>query len=319
MVFFLTSFAFVSTGTNETLQCNDQRLVFDDRTLSKNLFTLTKKPTECHIVANSNNLLGQGLLVLNMRGIYSVRVKFDIVGFLLLRLYAFPYPTSDKTKEIIKSIKRPGKKHGSFQQVAIKMSMVLSDNCTYEVTIKDDTSYYFATNDAVVKVKFNVVPVNVLHVDRESGYGTVKIWAEFKGKRSSDLDLVISHEMMTIKDLRSVRLDVVNDTFSGLAGSATAQLEVEVLLNDSSIILIKIFSIYSGLKFFTCNKSDTVTVDHVTGVVTLLSDSPYPVSVTATVSHNPSIAKAAVFFSVTQYLVLERLTLDKLLAQRYLP
>ena len=177
--------------------------------------------------------------------------------------------------------------------------MVLSDNCTYEVTIKDDTSYYVATNDAGVKVKFNVVPVNVLHVDRESGYGTVKIWAEFKGKRSSDLDLVISHEMVKTKDLRSVRLDVVNDAFSDLAGSATAQLEVEVLLNDSSIILIKNFSIYYGLMFFTCNKSDTVTVNHVIGVVTLLSDSPYPVSVTATISHNPSIAKAAVFFCNT--------------------
>ena len=279
---------------------DDKRLTFDDKSESHDLFTVVKTKERSVISANHVGLLGQGILIVRVHNVYNVRVKITVVGYSFLQLYASPYPSLDQSNATLTSLKRVGSNHGNFQQAALHLSLVLSDNSTYDVTTMTSTSFQVVNNDLGVKVSLGPNPENLLKADNGSVSGKFSVRGEFSGKSSEELRIRVSSGFITVEEIIAVRLtELRNQTLLGPVFTTKAQILVDFRMNDNSILRIQNFSTFSELVTFTSSHDQTASVDSVTGVVTLLADYHDQVSVTVGALQGPAEVKHVLFYCNT--------------------
>lgn len=235
------------------------------------------------IKANSAGLLGRGVLIVRVHNIYNVRVTVNVVGYSSLQLTAVPYPTIEGSNATLTSLKRIGSHHGNVQLAALKLCLILTDRSTVDVSTMTSTSFRVLSNDVRVKVSVGSIPKNVLFVDRTSTSGDMNFRGQFCGKESGNLVLEVSTEVITVNEILAVEIiGLKNETLLGSALSTQAQVEVDFVMNDSSVLRVQNFSAFSGLVTFEISHGGAASVDRVTGVITLLSDYHDVVTVTVT-------------------------------------
>ena len=263
----------LSTGTKENLSGDDQRLTFDDKSESHGLFKVTKADGKVVIEANRIGSLGQGILIVRVHNVYNVRVTINVVGYSSLQLTALPYPYINQPNSTLTSLRRIGGFHGSFQQVALNLSLELTDNSTFDVSTTTAASFSVVSNDVGVKASFAISAKNVLLVDRNSSNGMLRVCGRFFGRASKDLELEVSSRVLTVKRIIEAQLSgLENHTLLGLAHSTKAQIQVVFLMNDSSVVVVQNFTTFHGLVNFTTSNPQVTSVGGVSGVVTLESD-----------------------------------------------
>lgn len=263
----------LSTGTKENLSGDDQRLTFDDKSESHGLFKATKADGKVVIEANGIGSLGQGILIVRVHNVYNVRVTINVVGYSSLQLTALPYPYINQPNSTLTSLRRIGGFHGSFQQVALNLSLELTDNSTFDVSTTTAASFSVVSNDVGVKASFAISAKNVLLVDRNSSNGMLRVCGRFFGRASKDLELEVSSRVLTVKRIIEAQLSgLENHTLLGLAHSTKAQIQVVFLMNDSSVVVVQNFTTFHGLVNFTTSNPQVTSVGGVSGVVTLESD-----------------------------------------------
>lgn len=296
---FLTS-SYFSPGTTETLSSDDIRVFYDDTSESHGLFTVVKSNGKCVIQANHAGRVGEGTLIVRVHNVYNVRVAINVVGFSTLELWAIPYPSVEPTYRIL-TIKRVANISGAFQQAALRLRLVLTDNSTFDVSTTNLTSYHLVQNDLEITASIGPSPFNLLRIARSSGYGKLSVCGVFAGRRSRNVNLLVSQEVLIVKQILNAQLNgLVNQTLVGLAGKATAQLQVFFLMNDSSLMAVRNFSIYPGLVTFTVDHPEIVSVDYVTGRVTLIRDYYDVIRVTVTAMNNAGESVNVQFFCNTE-------------------
>ena len=252
------------------------------------------------VQANNAGHLGRGTLVVRVRGAYSVRVPISVVGFSVLEISANLYPSTEPVNQVT-TLKRVARSDGSFQLAVLALSVVLSDNTTFDVSAMNTTSYHVVQNDAGVVATLGPKPRNLLVVSRGSDHGTLTVYGEFAGRPSRRLDLVVSSEVVTIQKVLSARVDgLVDQTLIGLAGSAHAQIEVRLLMSDGSQLLVRNFSAYSGLVDVEVDRTEVVRLDVDTGRVVLLRDYHAAVHITVSASSNATGRATVAFFCNTE-------------------
>lgn len=280
----------MSLGKKEKLSADDSRLTFDDKSESRGLFTVVRADGKRIIKANGAGVLGQGVLIVRVHNVYNVRVTINVVGYSSLHLTAVPYPITEGSNATVTSLKRIGSLHGNVQLAALRLCLVLSDNSTYDVSTMTSTAFSVVSNDVGVKVSVGPSPKNVLFVDRKSTSGYMSLRGQFSGKASENLDLEVSTEIITVNEILAVEvIGLRNQTLLGPVLSTQAQIQVDFVMNDSSVFRVQNFSAFPGLVTFKISHADAASVDRVTGVVTLLSD--YHDLVTVTVTSLQDLAK----------------------------
>ena len=260
-------------GTREKLLAGDNRLTFDDKSESRGLFEIVQTGGKFIIEANRAGSLGQGILILRVHNVYNVRVKINVVGYSSLQLTAVPYPYVNQSNSTLASLKRIGSYHGNFQQAAMKLKMILTDNSSHDVSMATAASFSVVSSEIGVKASFGPSPKNVLFVDRKSGSGKLQVCGKFFGKVSTDLELEVSSRVLTVNRLLEVQINgLKNHTLRGLSLSTRAQIQVVLLMNDSSVLGVQNFSAFPGLVNFTTSNPYAAEVGSGSGIVTLVSD-----------------------------------------------
>lgn len=273
----------LSTGDIEKLSSDDSRLTFDDRSESSGLFTVVRADDKKIIKANSAGLVGKGVLIVRVHNVYNVRVTVNVVGYSSLQLTAVPYPIIEGSNATLTSLKRIGSQHGNVQLAALKLYLVLTDKSITDVSTMTSTSFRVVSNDVGVKVSAGPIPKNVLFVDRTSTSGYVSFRGQFSGRESGDVTLEVSTEVLTVNKILAMEIiGLRNQTLLGPVLSTQAQVQVDFVMNDSSVLRVQNFSAFSGLVTFKISHAKAASVDRVTGVVTLLSDYHDLVTVTVT-------------------------------------
>lgn len=280
----------MSAGNKEKLPSGDSRLTFDDKSESHGLFTVVRADSKNIIKANSAGLLGQGVLIVRVHNVYNVRVTINVVGYSSLQLTGVPYPIIEGSNATLTSLKRIGSLNGNVQLAALKLCLVLTDKSTYDVSTMTSTSFRVVSNDVGVKVSVGLIPKNVLFVDRRSTSGYMSFRGQFSGKESGNLVLEVSTEVITVNEILAVEIiGLRNQTLLGPVLSTQAQVQVDFVMNDSSLLRVQNFSAFPGLVTFKISHAEAASVDRVMGVVTLLSD--YHDLVTVTVTPFQGLAK----------------------------
>lgn len=270
-------------GQQEKLSADDRRVTFDDKSESRGLFTVFQVDGNQVIEANRAGLLGQGILIVRVHNVYNVRVKVNVVGYSSLKLKAAPYPAIKESNTTLTSFKRIGSHRGNFQQAALKLYLVFTDNSTYDVSTMTSASFSVVRNDVGVKVSLGPSPKNVLFVDRKTTSGMFSVCGKFSGKVSKNLDLEVSTGVITANRILAVELiGLRNQTLLGVTYSTQAQMQVDFLMNDSSVLRVQNFTAFTGLATFSISNARVASVGTVTGIVTLLSDYHDFVTVTVT-------------------------------------
>lgn len=283
---------FLSTGKKEKLSADDSRLTFDDKSESRGLFTAVLAEGKRIIKANDAGKLGQGVLIVRVHNVYNVRVKINVVGYSSLNLAAVSYPITEGSNATLTLLKRIGSLHGNVQLSALKLCLFLSDNSTYDVSTMTSTSFSVVSNDVGVKVSVGPSPKNVLFVDRRSTNGYMSLRGQFSDKVSENLVLEVSTEVITVNEILAVGvMGLKNQTLLGPVLSTQAQIQVDFVMNDSSVLRVQNFSAFSGLATFKISRKEAASVDGVTGVVTLLADYSDLVTVTVTPLQGPAKPK----------------------------
>jgi len=265
-------------------------LTYDDNSESHGLFRIVQIDGKKVIEANRAGLLGQGVLIVRVHNVYNVRVKIDIVGYSSLKLRAVPYPLVNQSNVTLSSLKRIGSYLGNYQQAALQIYLLLTDNSTYDVSMMTSASFEVVSNDVGVKVSFGPNPKNLLSADKQSAAGWISICGKFSGKTSPSFDLEVSTDVLSVNQILAVELNGLrNQTLVGLAHFTKAQFQGDFLMNDSSVLRIQDFVKFSDLVTFTISNAQAASVDSKSGVVTLNSD--YHDIVTVTVKPLQGIAK----------------------------
>ena len=290
----------MSTGNKEKLSSDDSRLTFDDKSESRGLFTVVRADYKKVIQANSAGLVGQGVLIVRVHNVYNVRVAVNVVGYSSLLLTAVPYPIIEGSNTTLTSLKRIGSLHGNVQLAALKLRLVLTDKSTINVSTMTSTSFRVVSNDEGVKVSVGPIPKNVLFVDRTSTSGYMSFRGQFSGRESGNFILEVSTEVLTVNEILAMEIiGLRNQTLLGPVLSTQAQVQVDFVMNDSSVLRVQNFSSFSGLVTFRISHAQAASVDHITGVVTLLSDYHDLVTVTVTPLQGLGVTKHVQFYCNT--------------------
>ena len=161
-------------------------------------------------------------------------------------------------------------------------------------------SFSVVSNDVGVKVSLGPSPKYVLFADKKSTTGKLSVCGKFSGKTSRNLDLELSTDVITVNRIIAVELNgLTNQTLLGLSHSTKAQIQVDFLMNDSSVLRVQDFSEFSGLVSFAISNTQAASVDRLTGVVTLLSDYHDFVTVTVTPLQGLAESKSVQFYCNT--------------------
>lgn len=275
-------YVFKDGTISHVLDVNDKRVTIDDQSLSRGLFTVAKA-NKWMVQVSKPCRYGDGVFMVHIPGVYSLRVPVSVVSYdsLVLKVKSHQRLNHDETNADINTFHRLGNAAASFEQADLHLYVKLSDNTLYDVTNSAMTSFRMTTNDVNMKVK---LIDKRLVIDRMTSYGQVKVHGIFKNRTSPMVTLDIVNTFVVAKEILTVALPgLVNDTLLGVAGK-TSQAVVTMVMDDASVIRVSDFDVYSGLVAFSCGSCSDASVD-VRGVVSLIQDSWSTERLTARNSH----------------------------------
>ena len=283
-------------GTVTDITRETNRFTLDDTSKSNNLFTAIIFDGAPYVVANDNGWMGVGKLVVHVTNVGTAEINVTVIRSKSLMADALLYPEVPGAAKVteIKQVTI-----GHYQRVLLKVFLVLTNGDMVEVSDLNHTSFSVVnSNHTGGSFRFGPVPPNLFYIHGSSSglSRAVVLQAAFFNYLSNTVNLSLSHTVLEVVEISRLGMHGVNSTFSGIAKSQTGYLFAEVREEGGSVQRVDNVTLYPGLFVFRSSSPDVASVDPSTGVVTLLSDSSFQVTITVALSGNSSISSAVSFY-----------------------
>lgn len=244
--------------------------------LGTDLVDLATGASDVVITPSDPNRLasGQVLVIISYQSI-SVNVSFEVVTYRGVVLFATPFPSYEGSSSVNKSTLSQIENTGVFQQAALELSAVLSDDSTVSVT-QSPLAFYQAASPSVT------ISGSIVSVTQPGAY---RIQGQL-GPDVSTIDLVVTSAPVSISALRRFALSAVNGTFSGTPGTR-AVLNLDVTFSDSTQypgFIPDATNIFPRILSLTVDMPSVVSVNPLTGQVTLQNNHHSIVTITVSTS-----------------------------------
>lgn len=283
-----------TNGTTMDITNESHRYILDDVSKSNSLFSVVVTDGLPFVVANNNGLSGSGKLLVHVTNVKTIEVNVTVIGSIKLSMKAVSYPEIPGTNEVgeLKQVIA-----GHFQRVLLKVLLNLTNGDQVDVSLSSNTSFVF-TNAQQVGGTYEIGPAprNLFSVLGHGLSGSVSLQAVFAQSLSASVNLTLSSTLLKLVTINRFGLKNVNTTLSGVTVVTKAQPFAELQMEDGSIHLLDNFTMYNGLLIFTSSDAAVASVNPDSGVVTLLSDSSTPITITARAVSNTSITAVVSFY-----------------------
>lgn len=264
---------FLENAKSQVLELSDKRISLDDQSLSNGLFTVSKGDRRWVVTATTPCHHGNGVLIVRVRGVYSLHVPISVVGYdsLLLQVTSRQGIHPNQTNVDIIEFKRLGNANSNFEQADLHLFVKLTDSTLHDVTYAKMTSFHITTNDVNVKVKLSK---QHLKIDRTTSFGQFSVVGTFQNRTSQRIVLRIVNKFVVAKEITSVFIPgLVDNTLLGVTGNTSRHVVVTMTMDDASVIKVDDFDTYPGLVKFACKSCHGASIDANSGLVTLERDS----------------------------------------------
>ena len=283
-----------TNGTTMDITNESHRYILDDVSKSNSLFSVVVTDGLPFVIANNNGLSGSGKLLVHVTNVKTIEVNVTVIGSIRLSMKAVSYPEIPGTNEVaeLKQVIA-----GHFQRVLLKVLLNLTNGDQVDVSLSLNTSFVF-TNAQQVGGTYEIGPAprNLFSVLGHGLSGSVSLQAVFAQSLSASVNLTLSSTLLKLVTINRFGLKNVNTTLSGVTMVTKAQPFAELQMEDGSIHLLDNFTMYNGLLTFTSSDAAVASVNPDSGVVTLLSDSSTPITITARAVSNTSITALVSFY-----------------------
>lgn len=283
-----------TNGTTMDITNESHRYILDDVSKSNSLFSVVVTDGLPFVVANNNGLSGSGKLLVHVTNVKTVEVNVTVIGSVKLSMKAVSYPEIPGTAEVaeLKQVIP-----GHFQRVLLKVLLNLTNGDQVDVSFSLNTSFVF-TNAQEVGGTYEIGPAprNLFSVLGHGLSGSLSLQAVFAQSLSASVNLTLSSTLLKLVTINRFGLKNVNTTLSGVTVVTKAQPFAELQMEDGSIHLLDNFTMYNGLLTFISSDAAVASVSPDSGVVTLLSDSSTPITITARAASNTSITAVVSFY-----------------------
>lgn len=283
-----------TNGTTMDITNESHRYILDDVSKSNSLFSVVVTDGLPFVVANNNGLSGSGKLLVHVTNVKTIEVNVTVIGSIKLSMKAVSYPEIPGTNEVteLKQVIA-----GHFQRVLLKVLLNLTNGDRVDVSLSLNTSFVF-TNAQQVGGTYEIGPAprNLFSVLGHGLSGSVSLQAVFAQSLSASVNLTLSSTLLKLVTINRFGLKNVNTTLSGVTVVTKVQPFAELQMEDGSIHLLDNFTMYNGLLTFTSSDAAVASVNPDSGVVTLLSDSSTPITITARAVSNTSITAVVSFY-----------------------
>ena len=275
--------------TNDTV-----RVSFDTSSKSNNLFTVSYKHGIPHVEANKVGATGRGTLIVHIQNVGNVEVNITLVGVRLIELKLLPYPQIQGAPEIteLKQISP-----GHYQQSVIHVTALLSDGFTVDVSESVNTSFNVLNSQEFPGAfKFGPSPKNLFTLEGDGLNGTISLQASFAIHTKGTANVTLSSKVSRVVKILTFNFQGINTTLRGLVGSTKAYPIANLETDDGSQLTVTNFTRNAGLITFSSSDPSLASIDPNSGVVTLLGESHYQVTITATASDDALVKSSVAFF-----------------------
>ena len=224
--------------------------------------------------SDSTEAFGTAQITISYSGLtLSVTVSVSVVGYQSLRLLATPHPPFPGSEEVMQTTLNRISETTLFQQAALELEVVLTDNSTLSVTRSPLTLFQFEGTSTSVVLSGNVVTVSATP-------GSFRFQGRF-GTELSTVELTVSNTPVNVVALRDFTLGT--DTLTGIVGTP-AQLRVEAEFSDMTLypdFVPDAQTIFPSVLTLTADTPAAVSIDASSGIVTLLGNHHSLVTVAA--------------------------------------
>ena len=239
----------------------------------------TSESQEITITPNiSTNSVGMVTVSITYGKVVSANVSITVVRYQGLQMFASPYPPYPGSETIMKTTLFQIEGTGVFQQAALSLYAILTDNSTGPVELA-----FFQSSSPALTIRFgNIVSV--------TASGVYNVQGRFVTDTAT-LELTASSSTVSIESIQNISLGTGADSLRGVSGQ-TEQLYLTVNFSDQTLYLNFIpeaTSIFPTLLSLSSDTPTAVTVNPVLGRVTLRSNYPSPVTITAASRSNNSV------------------------------
>ena len=282
-----------TNGTTMDITNESHRYILDDVSKSNSLFSVVVTDGLPFVIANNNGLSGSGELLVHVTNVKTIEVNVTVIGSVKLSMKAVSYPEIPGTTEVAE-LKQVIPWH--FQRVLLKVLLNLTNGDQVDVSLSLNTSFVFINAQQVGGTyEIGPAPRNLFSVLGHGLSGSVSLQAVFAQSLSASVNLTLSSTLLKLVTINRFGLKNVNTTLSGVTMVTKAQPFAELQMEDGSIHLLDNFTMYNGLFTFTSSDAAVASVNPDSGVVTLLSDSSTPITITARAVSNTSITAVVSF------------------------
>ena len=257
----------------------------DARTLytlaeGQDLVTLsTSESQEITITPNvSTNSVGMVTISITYGNVVSANVSITVVRYQGLQMFASPYPPYPGSETIMKTTLFQIEGTSVFQQAALSLYAILTDNSTTPVELA-----FFQSSSPALTISFGSI-VSV------TAAGVYNVQGRFVTD-TADLELTASSSAVSIESIQNISVGTGANSLRGVSGQ-TEQLYLTVSFSDQTLYLNFIpeaTSIFSTLLSLSSDTPTAATVNPVSGRVTLRTNYPSRVTVTASSRSNNSV------------------------------
>ena len=250
---------------------DDPRVTLD---LSQALTVINVAVTNVITITAVDAALGTVFVSIGYNGLsIQTSISLSVVDFQFLILFSTPHPPYPGSAAITKTLLNRISDTNLFQQVSLKLEIILTDNSTVSVTRSPLT--LFETSSSSITISGNVVEATAT--------GMAEVQGQF-GTDIAALELTVSNTPVTIDNLVNFTLGAGVSTLTGIE-MTTEQLFLDVEFSDSTIypdFIPDAADIFPGLISLTSDIPSAASVDTNSGVVTLLGNHHSLVTVMAT-------------------------------------
>ena len=227
--------------------------------------------------SESTGTFGTAQITISYSGLLlSATVSVSVVGYQSLQLLSTPHPPFPGSEEVLKTTLNRISGTTQFQQAALELEVILTDNSTLSVTRSPLTLFQLEGTSTSVALSGNIVTAI-------TAPGSFQFQGRF-GTEVSTLELTVSNTPVNIVALQNFTLG--SDTLTGISGTQ-GQLRLDAEFSDSTIypdFVPSAQTIFPSVLALTSNTPTAVAIDASSGVVTLLNNHHSLVTVTAVTS-----------------------------------
>ena len=223
------------------------------------------------VIPASELSIGEVVIVATY-GSLSVNVSLTVVQYTGVEILPTPHPAYSGSESIRKDVLFQLGSSGQYQQVALELLAVLSDNSSVVFAASSQFPPFFQSQSPAIVITSNIV--------RASAAGTFEITGQL-GTDTATVQVIVSDSPVTVEILLQISsAGIANETFSGFA-TDTAQLELDVQLSDGTVYLDFVPDLSSLSLVAFASDADAVMVNSSTGLLTLLDNHHTLVTITA--------------------------------------